>query len=338
MVGLIRRGGLYRVVCSDQNMTEAWHRVRTQSADTPGVDGISLAQFQRYLFQELRSLQKEFERGAYEPLPLKVASIPKRNGERRPIGILAVRDRVAQVALLNVVEPLFEPQFANASYGYRPGRSTAMALGHVAQLVNSGLHWTVRFDIEDCFESINCARLRKMLSRTVKDRRVRQLIRRWLALDAQRMVRRQLIRERAPRGLVQGSPLSPFLANVYLDRFDKEMGRRGLHWVRYADDVMVLARSQREARKALRKARRILRALGLAVNLQKTRVGHVEDGVSFLGATLTFQDGERGEGAWIPVLPSPPASSASAGADERPRGDGLEISHGGEGAGWEPST
>lgn len=338
MMRLFRRGGLYRAVCSDPNMTEAWHRVRTQSADTPGVDGVSLAQFQRYLFQELRTLQKELERGAYEPLPLKMTSISKRNGERRPIGILAVRDRVAQVAVLNVVEPLYEPQFASASYGYRPGRSTAMALGHVAQLVNSGLHWIVRFDIEDCFESINCARLQKMLTRTVKDRRVRQLIRRWLALDAQRVVRRQLIRELAPRGLVQGSPLSPFLSNVYLDRFDKEMAKRGFHWVRYADDVVVLARSQKEARNALKGARRILRRLGLAVNPHKTRVGHVEDGISFLGGTLTFEADEHGAGAWIPVFPVPSASPASADPAENSCGDGLDTSHGGEGVGWEPST
>lgn len=339
MIGVTKRGRLYRAVCSDENITEAWHRVRTQGSDTPGVDGVSLGQFHRYAFQELRALQRELERGTYSPLPVKVTSIHKQNGGRRSIGILSVRDRVVQVAVLNVLEPLFEPKFADASFAYRPGRSTAMALDRVARLVNSGFHWIARFDIEDCFETIDCVRLERMLRRTVRDRWVRRLIRGWLAQSRVRWGNGRSGRSGGGRGLVQGSPLSPFLSNVYLDCFDKQMLKRGFQFVRYADDVILLGRSPREVRKALRRARRVLRRLGLTVNRGKTWCGHVEDGVVFLGETLTFQVDESGEGRWEPsgLSSSPHAdpvgTEGAAWEVGRPQVDGSE-----DGAGWGLST
>ena len=302
--------GLYRLVYSDENLTEAWYQVRTRSAETPGADGITLTQFQRYLFRELRALQRELAAGQYKPLPIKITRLKKADGGYRPIGILAVRDRVAQRAVLNVIEPLFEAEFEPTSFGFRPGRSREMAMDYVAMWVNRGLTWTVHFDIERCFESIDLNRLRKVVAAKIRDKALRKLLSAWLSPTAVYSSRHKNPLHAVPvEGLVQGSPLSPLLANVYLDQFDKACRRKAIQIVRFADDVLLLAHTQQEAREHFAIALKILKRLKLRVNASKTRFAHVEEGLEFLGGTLVF---DEETGAWMPYFPEKEDATESA--------------------------
>jgi len=295
---------LYRSVCSDENLTEAWHKVKTKSSGTAGINRISVAQFQRYLFQKLKSLQQDLQERRYRPQPAKLVYIRKDNGDKRPIGILTVRDRIVQRAVLNVIDPLFEAEFDNSSYGFRPGRSVQMALEHLSKLVNQGYLWAVKLDIHQCFESIDLRLLQRIIARRINDRRLRKLIRSWLMIEPlQRGFHVEEQRTRPTKGLLQGSPLSPLLANAYLDQFDKRARRKQLRMVRYADDIVILCQTQAETKKALKQARVILASLGLTLNPHKTRILRVEEGLSFLGATLEFQTGEDEDGRWVPSFP-----------------------------------
>jgi len=316
------RGRLYPEIYSDENLTEAWHRVRTRGSNTAGADGITLAQYQRHLFRELRTLQDELRRGRYRPLPAKQVLLPKGNGDVRPIGILSVRDRVAQWAVLLVVTPVLEADFEPCSYGYRPGRSREMALQHMCDLVDEGLEWAVHADIEKCFESIDIKRLRRLVAQRLKDRKLRRLIYDWLTLDCVE-AKTSNGRHRPCQGLLQGSPLSPLMANLYLDQFDKAAVRKGLITIRYADDFVILCRTERQAEKQFRIAKRLLKKLGLSVNPVKTFIGHVGEGLTFLGATLVLDTG--GEGRWVAVdtssLPSPSDAGECQGVIHQPLGD-----------------
>ena len=198
-------GRLYLRVHSDENLTEAWHQVRTRGTESAGADGVSLVQFQRYLFLELRKLQRELKDGTYHPLPLKLATIKKPGGGHRPIGILAVRDRVAQRAVLNVITPIFEAEFEPVSFGFRPGRSREMALEYVAALVNQGYQWTAHVDIERCFEAIPVEKLRRILARKLKDRRILRLINAWLKMDSVRSTGSGTLSSGHFNGLAQGT-------------------------------------------------------------------------------------------------------------------------------------
>jgi group II intron reverse transcriptase/maturase len=290
-------------VISDENLTEAWHKVRTQSSEMAGVDGVSLSQFQRYLFRELKILQRDLEEGRYRAQPAKLIYIAKQDGSQRPIGILTVRDRVAQWAVLNVIAPIFEAEFEETSFGYRPGRSTQMALEHLARLVNQGFPWAVDLDIQNCFESINLARLERLLAHKIKDRRLRKLIHQWLTLERVHVSQRGVVRKEPSHGLLQGSPLSPLLANVYLDKFDKLVRHKGLKTVRYADDIIVLCRTRPEAEKALQTVRKLLISLELDLNPSKTSILHVDEGLRFLGGTLVYCPEEDGNGVWTTAFP-----------------------------------
>ena len=290
---------LYRQVYSDENLTEAWHKVKSNS-DAAGVDGVTVAQFQRYLFSNLKALQRDLQKRSYRPQPVKRIHISKPDGSKRPLGILTVRDRIVQRAVLNVIEPLFEADFEATSYAFRPGRSVEMALEEVARLVNQGYSWVVDLDIEDFFESINLERLYSFIAKKVKDRELRRIIRRWLEVETVSIEKNGLFRKERSRGLLQGGVISPLFANIYLDRFDKQARKKGLKVVRYADDILILCRTEREARKGLKIARKLLAKLDLELNPQKTRILHVEQGLRFLGETLLPKKGEAGEHlVWI---------------------------------------
>lgn len=311
---LLSRARLYQAVYSDEVLSEAWHRVRSRGSDSAGVDGVSLAQYQRHLFRELRKLQDDLRNRHYRPLPAKQVLLPKGDGDARPIGILSVRDRVAQWAVLLVIGPVLDAGFESCSYGYRPGRSREMALNHLCDLVNQGMEWVVHADIEKCFERIDLGKLRQLIARKIKDRRLRKLIDSWLALECVQERTAPVWREPS-RGLVQGSPLSPLLANLYLDQFDKMALKKGLTIIRYADDFVVVCRTRRQAEKHLKVARKILRRLKLTINPMKTSIEHVSEGVTYLGCRLVFD--AVGKGCWVPLdalasFPSPEGADDQA--------------------------
>src|ERR1700758_4093221 len=258
----------------------AWEKVKANRG-SGGGDGQTLEAFEAQLDQQLDRLQRELKEDTYQPLPVRQHPIPKRDkpGEYRMLGIPAIYDRVCQQALLNRLEPIFEPIFDDASFGYRRGRSPKNALRKVWQEVDSGREWIVDGDLQDFFGSVDHEKLLTLLAQRVADSRVLRLIK--AMLKAGSYGRGKLFP--SERGTPQGGVASPLLSNILLTPFDREMRRKGYQLTRYADDWVVTCASAVEARAALEAASRILKELGVTINPQKTRIVHVRHGFEFLG-------------------------------------------------------
>jgi RNA-directed DNA polymerase len=276
-------------VYQPKNLRVAWEKVKANRG-SGGIDGQGLEEFEQGLNEHLGRLHEELRTDGYQPLPVRRVEIAKagKPGETRPLGIPAVYDRVGQQALLNRLEPIFEPDFDDSSFGYRPGRSAKEALRKVWREIEAGAEWIVDADLRDYFGTIDHGKLMTLVARRVADGRVLTLIERMLTAGYMQHGRRFP----PPQGTPQGGVVSPLLSNILLTPFDREMRRRGYQLTRYADDWVVTCRSRREAEAALRCAEKILATLGVRVNPQKTRVVHVRHGFAFLGYTI--KRGSRG--------------------------------------------
>lgn len=270
-------------VYQPKNLRAAWGKVKANRG-SGGIDGQSLGEFEQGLEEHLGRLHEELRTDRYQPLPVRRVDIPKagKPGERRPLGIPAVYDRVCQQALLNRLEPIFEPVFDDSSFGYRPVRSAKGALRKVWREIEAGAEWIVDADLKDYFGTIDHDKLMALVAQRVADGRVLTLIEQMLT--AGYMEQGRLFP--TPQGTPQGGVVSPLLSNILLTPFDREMRRRGYQLTRYADDWVITCRSRREAEVALRCAEKILATLGVRVNPQKTRVVHVRHGFAFLGYTI----------------------------------------------------
>jgi group II intron reverse transcriptase/maturase len=271
-----------------KNLEMAWERVKGNRG-SGGVDGQSLEAFEAQLNQQLDRLHRELKEDTYRPLPVRQHPIPKRDkpGEFRMLGIPAIYDRVCQQALLNRLEPIFEPIFDDASFGYRRGRSTKDALRKIWKEIQDGAEWIVDADLRDFFGSVDHEKLLTLVAQRVADGRVLRLIK--SMLKAGSYGKGRLFR--SERGTPQGGVVSPVLSNVLLTPFDREMRLRGYQLTRYADDWVVTCKSAAEARSAVDAARRILKQLGVELHPQKTRIVHVRYGFEFLGYKI--KRGER---------------------------------------------
>jgi RNA-directed DNA polymerase len=268
-------------ICAPSNLNRAYKRVK-RNKGAAGVDGVTLAELPEYLKVHKEELLQQLLEGSYEPQAIRGVEIPKPDGSKRQLGIPTVIDRVIQQAILQELEPLFDPGFSDYSYGFREGRSAHQALNKASEYVKEGYEWVVDIDLEKFFDKVNHDILMERLSRKIGDKRVLKLIRRYLQSG---MMQNGVVTERQA-GTPQGSPLSPLLSNIMLDDLDKELERRGHKYVRYADDGNIYVRSQKAGERVLKSIRCFLsERLRLKLNEAKSGCEQV-DKRKFLGYRL----------------------------------------------------
>lgn len=269
------------ILFSMNALRRAWQSIRRNGA-SPGTDSVTPEQFEQRLDAELNRLRQQILGGTYQPQPVRRFYVKKESGKQRPISIWAMRDRVAQRVVLDYLTPLFESFFLDCSYGFRPGRSTDKAVQAIIRERDSGLIWVLDTDIADCFGSIRLDMLTAQLYRVVPSPFVLTLIDVWLHTP----VGSRESREKA--GVSQGGVISPQLANLFLHRFDEMMvaALPQARLIRFADDFVVLCRTEQKAIWSLDVARRSLENLHLALNMRKTRIVHFDEGFNFLGCAF----------------------------------------------------
>ena len=263
-----------------KNLQVAWEKVK-RNRGAGGIDGEDLAAFEAELEANLERLHCELRDGNYAPQPVLQHQIPKagKPGQYRTLGIPTIYDRVCQQAILNRLEPIFEPVFDDANFGYRAGRSTKDALSKVWRELEAGNEWVVDADLKDFFGSVDHDKLLTLVNQRVSDGRVLGLIKQTLKAGCLAEGKRLPTEDGTP----QGGVISPLLSNILLTPFDREMRHKGYRVTRYADDWVATCQSRQEAYAALAAARRILERLGVTLHAEKTRIVHVRRGFEFLG-------------------------------------------------------
>jgi RNA-directed DNA polymerase len=273
---------LLDAVLDSDNLRRAWARVKANRG-APGIDGVTCEDFPAWSRSHWPALRQRIESGRYQPQAVRRVEIPKPAGGSRLLGIPTVMDRVIQQAIAQVLTPLFEPGFSDSSFGFRPGRNAHQAIRQVQGFVKDGYRWAVDLDLARFFDTVNHDLLMARLARVFTDRRLLALIGRYLRAGV--LVGGHQF-EPSEVGTPQGGPLSPLLANVLLDALDTELHRRGHRFARYADDVVILVRSQRAGERVMRSLTHFLQhRLRLTVNPAKSRVALMSD-CTFLSFTV----------------------------------------------------
>ena len=300
---------LYDRIYRGDVLMEAWERVRANRGGS-GVDGETLSAIESRGVEEfLRELLDELRSGRYRPRPVRREYLSKPDGGQRPLGIPAVRDRVVQAAAKIVLEPIFEADFEECSFGFRPRRSATDAKEAIRLTGGRGHYWVVDADIRAFFDSIDQDLLLERLGRRISDRRVLKLVRQWLRAGVMEEGRWR----KSTTGTPQGGVISPLLANIYLDALDEAWQREWRHLgrlVRYADDFVVLCRTRRQAEEALARLREILETLRLELHPHKTRLvelGLGKESFCFLGCTFRVVRSHFSAKRYLYRWPSPRA-------------------------------
>ena len=272
---------LMEKVLAAENLRRAWKRVKANRG-APGIDGMPIEDFTRFAREQWPTIRGHLSDGSYRPQPVRRVMIPKPGGGERPLGIPTVVDRLIQQAIAQVLTPIFDPGFSESSFGFRPKRSAHGALRQVQADIRAGYRIAVDLDLAKFFDNVQHDILMARVARRVGDKRLLALIGRYLRAGV--MVGETF--EPSELGTPQGGPLSPLLANILLDDLDLELQRRGHRFARYADDLLILVRSQRAGERVKRSITAYLaRELRLPVNEQKSRVAPI-DACEFLGFTL----------------------------------------------------
>ena len=272
---------LLSAVLSSDNLREAWQRVKSNKG-APGVDQVSIDEFPAYARAHWSDTREQLVEGRYQPQPVRRVEIPKSDGGTRLLGIPTIMDRVLQQAIAQVLTPIFEPQFSNFSFGFRPGCNAHQAIWQVRGYVKAGYRYAVDIDLAKFFDTVNHDLLMTLLGRTIRDKPLLALIGRYLRAGV-------LVGERiepSEIGTPQGGPLSPLLANILLNELDQELQKRGHRFARYADDLVILVKSQKAGERVMQSITRYLEdTLKLKVNPAKSKVDLMSK-CSFLGFTI----------------------------------------------------
>ena len=286
---------LLEKVLDRDNLNRAFKKVKANKG-APGIDGMTVDDAPEWLKEHKGELLESIRNGKYKPSPVRRKEIPKPDGGVRKLGIPTVIDRIIQQAIAQVLIPIYEPTFSDGSYGYRPNRSAQDAIRKVRDYAEEGYRYAVCLDLSKYFDTLNHELLMNMLRETIHDKRLIDLIKKYLKSG----VMENGVVIKTEEGSPQGGNLSPLLANVYLDRFDKEFEGRGVKVIRYADDIVLLAKSQRAAERLLETSSRYLeKKLKLKVNTEKSRAVNVYSirNFKFLGFAL----GRNKDGTYIRV-------------------------------------
>ena len=272
------------------NLNDACRKVKANKG-APGVDGMTISATLQWLKEHHQELTDRIRRGKYTPQPVKRVEIPKPDGGIRKLGIPTVKDRIIQQAIAQQLVPIFEPLFSEDSYAYRPGKSAQDAILKVQEYAEQGYTYAVLLDLSKYFDTLDHVILVNLLRREVKDERVIQMVKRYLRSG----VMEGEVVKATEEGSPQGGNLSPLLANIYLNEFDQEYRKRGVPCIRYADDIVLLAKSERAAKRLLATSTKYLEGtLKLKVNQEKSRVVRVVSyhDFKFLGFTLGLKKGK----------------------------------------------
>ena len=278
-----------RILARD-NLWRAWKRVKANQG-APGIDGMPIEDFMTYAQGHWPQIRQALREGRYQPQPVRRVVLPKPGGGERLLGIPTVLDRVIQQAVAQVLQPLFDPEFSESSYGFRPGRSAHGALRRVQDFLGEGCRVAVDLDLAKFFDNVQHDVLMARVGRKVRDKRLLGLIGRYLRAGV--LIGETL--QATPVGTPQGGPLSPLLANILLDDLDRELERRGHRFVRYADDLLILVKSRRAGERVMASVTRFLTSqLKLVVNEHKSRVVSTHEcaylGFTFRGKRLRWTD------------------------------------------------
>lgn len=272
---------LLEAVLASDNLARAWKRVKSNKG-APGIDGVTVQDWPAHAREHWPALRGQIEGGRYKPQAVRRVEIPKPDGGKRMLGIPTVTDRVVQQAIAQVLTPIFDPTFSDSSFGFRPGRNAHQAIRQVQAYARDGYRIAVDLDLAKFFDTVNHDVLMNLLRRTIDDKRLLGLIGRYLRAGV--LVGEHI--EPSDIGTPQGGPMSPLLANILLHQLDQELERRGHRFARYADDMIILVKSERAAQRVMRSITRYLEtALKLKVNPAKSKVAPMSE-CSFLGFTI----------------------------------------------------
>lgn len=282
-------------ILEKDNLNRAFKRVKANKG-APGIDGMTVKQALPWLKEHNRELKEKIRKGHYTPSPVRRKEIPKPDGGVRKLGIPTVIDRIIQQAIAQQLMPIYEPLFSEGSYGYRPNRGAKDAIRKIKEYAEQGYTRAVVLDLSKYFDTLNHELLLNILRRNVKDERVIQMIKRYLKSG----VMENGVVVETNEGSPQGGNLSPLLANVYLNEFDQEFSKRGVPCIRYADDIVLLAKSERASQRLLESSTKYLEGtLKLKVNREKSRTVSVFASSNF--KYLGFCFGKNGKGIYIRV-------------------------------------
>ena len=269
---------LLEKVLNDNNLYEAYKQVY-KNKGASGVDGITVDELGKYMYLHKEEIKEQIRNRKYKPSPVRRVYIPKENGDKRGLGIPTVVDRVIQQAIVQVLSPIYEKQFSETSYGFRPSRSCEMAIIKLLEYFNDGYTWIVDIDLEKFFDTVCHDKLISIIMKTIHDGELVSLIRKYLVSGV--MENGVVIPTKV--GTPQGGNLSPLLSNIMLNELDKELEKRGLKFTRYADDCIIVVKSEKAANRVMESITKYIeKKLGLKVNAEKSKVARPNQ-IKYLG-------------------------------------------------------